>query len=66
MPHEVQKLAGHSSIEATMKYYVGIREAMIDKARKASSAALDSDFVARLLRAPNPGQKQERLPTISD
>ena len=41
MPHEVQRLAGHSSIETTMNYYVGIREAMIDRAREASSVALD-------------------------
>ncbi len=50
MPHEVQKLAGHSSIETTMKYYVGIRDEMIDRARKASSAALGDDSVANLLQ----------------
>ena len=50
MPHEIQRLAGHSSIETTMKYYVGFRETMIDRARMASSAALDGDSVANLLQ----------------
>ena len=50
MPHEIQRLAGHSSIETTMKYYVGFRETMIDRARLASSAALDGDSVANLLQ----------------
>lgn len=50
MPHEVQRLAGHSSIETTMKYYVGIRDEMIDRARKASSAALGDNSVANLLQ----------------
>jgi integrase len=50
MPHEIQRLAGHSSIETTMKYYVGFRETMIDRARQASSAALDGNSVANLLQ----------------
>ena len=52
MPHEVQRLAGHASIETTMKYYVGIRESMIDRARRASVAALGQDFIANSLQAP--------------
>ena len=46
MPHEVQRLAGHSSIETTMKYYVGIRESMIGRAKEASSAALGGNSIA--------------------
>lgn len=46
MPHEIQRLAGHSSIETTMKYYVGIRETMIGRARQASSTALNGDSIA--------------------
>ena len=52
MPHEVQRLAGHSSIETTMNYYVGIRESMIDRARLASNAALGTDFGTHLARTP--------------
>lgn len=50
MPHEIQRLAGHSSIETTMKYYVGIRESMISRARQASSAALSGDSIANSLQ----------------
>ena len=56
MPHEVQKLAGHSSIETTMKYYVGYRQGLIDRARDASQAALMPKTVTHLLRAPKNGQ----------
>jgi len=50
MPHEVQRLAGHSSIDTTMNYYVGTRESMIDRARQASSSVSDGNSVAHLLR----------------
>jgi len=53
MPHEVQRLAGHSSIDTTMKYYVGIRETMLARARQASSDALGEDFGTHLARTPN-------------
>lgn len=39
-PHEVMKLAGHSSIETTLKYYVATRRNLVDKARLASIANL--------------------------
>ena len=52
MPHEVRQLAGHASLETTMKYYVGIRQSMIDRAREASSTAMGQNFVAQLLHGP--------------
>ncbi len=59
MPHEVQKLAGHSSIETTMNYYVGIRDEMIGKARQASQTALGSDFVTVLSHQPQNHEKSD-------
>ncbi len=60
MPHEVQRLAGHASINTTMKYYVGIRESMLDRARKASVAALGQDSVANLLQVPKNGRNGKK------
>jgi hypothetical protein len=57
MPHEVQKLAGHSSIETTIKYYVGIRESMIDRARQASTSALTKNSIANSLQQAENHQK---------
>jgi len=37
-PHEVQKLAGHSSVETTLKYYAKVDHSAIDRARQASTA----------------------------
>ena len=34
--HEVRKMAGHSSIETTVKYYAKVDRAAIDRARAAS------------------------------
>jgi len=59
MPHEVQRLAGHSSIDTTMNYYVGIRESMIDRARQASSSVSDGNSVAHLLRTPQNTQNSK-------
>ena len=55
MPHEIQRLSGHASIDTTMKYYAGIREFMIDRARKASVAALGENSVADLLQTAQNG-----------
>ena len=39
-PHEVKVLAGHASIETTMRYYVATRRALIDRARAASQKVI--------------------------
>ena len=48
MPHEVMYLAGHSSIDTTLKYYVGIRRSMLEWACAASQRALGKDFGSHL------------------
>ena len=35
-PHEVQRMAGHSSVETTIRYYAKVDRAAIDRAREAS------------------------------
>jgi integrase len=39
-PHEVMVLAGHSEVKTTMMYYIGLNREFMDKARRASQAAL--------------------------
>jgi hypothetical protein len=63
MPHEVQKLAGHADIKTTMNYYVGIRESLIDRARGASSVALDEDSSALFVCAGKNGIKGKKKVT---
>jgi len=65
MPHEVQRLAGHSSIDTTMNYYVGIRESMIDRARQASSTALDDKKWCRLVQEPENGKNPKEAELAS-
>jgi len=53
---EVMKLAGHSNFSTTHRFYLRVRDDMIDRARKASTRAASSDL-ARIWHAP---------PSVSD
>ena len=46
LPYEVQKLAGHARIDTTMRYYVAVKDTIVDCARAASSAAMAGNSVA--------------------
>jgi integrase len=50
---EVMKLAGHSNFSTTHRFYLRVRDDMIDRARKASIRATNSDL-ARIWHAPPP------------
>ncbi|MEN6385694.1 MAG: site-specific integrase [Phycisphaerales bacterium] len=48
---DVMTMAGHSSFDTTRRFYLAVRNDLLDKARIASSKALASISVAHLLRA---------------
>jgi integrase len=48
---EVMKLAGHSNFSTTHRFYLRVRDDMIDRARKASIRAANGDL-ARIWHAP--------------
>jgi integrase len=50
---EVMKLAGHSNFSTTHRFYLRVRDDMIDRARKASIRATNGDL-ARVWHAPPP------------
>ena len=50
-PHEAMKLAGHSSLSTTLKYYVHVRRSIVNRARSSTAAFDAPDLVARRLRA---------------
>jgi integrase len=50
-PHEVMKLAGHSSLDTTLKYYVQTKRSMIERARVSTDSS-KSKTVANLLQMP--------------
>ena len=50
--YEVMILAGHASFETTRKFYMAVRKDIIERARKASTKALQGISVAHALRAP--------------
>jgi len=49
---EVMKMAGHASFETTRKFYLAVREDLLDWARTASSQALNGISVARFVARP--------------
>jgi integrase len=51
--HDVMNMAGHASFETTRKFYLAIRDDLLDQTRQASAHALESISVARLLLAPS-------------
>ena len=50
---DVMTMAGHASFETTRRFYLAVRSDLLDRARKASSAALKSLPIAKLLQVKN-------------
>lgn len=49
---DVMKLAGHSDFATTHKFYLAVRQDLVEKARTAATAAMSNDFGTHLARAP--------------
>lgn len=47
---DVMKMAGHANFETTRRFYLAVSSDLVDRARVASSKALDGIFVAKLLQ----------------
>jgi integrase len=64
--YEIMKLAGHADFKTTHKFYLRVRDDLIDRARQASSRALSRNL-ARAWRAPlSAPQKQEGPAIVND
>jgi len=56
---DVMTMAGHSSFETTRRFYLAIRNDLLDRARLASYKAMSGIFVANLLQMPfSPSNKK--------
>jgi integrase len=49
---EVMKLAGHSDFQTTHRFYLAIRRDLVDRARRASDAAMRAELGTNLAQAP--------------
>jgi integrase len=56
---EVMKLAGHANFSTTHRFYLRVRDDVIDRARKASIRATNTDL-ARIWHAPPSGSDTEK------
>ena len=52
-------LAGHSDFQTTHKFYLAVRDDLVQRARLASAAAMGQDFGTRLARVPISEQKEK-------
>ncbi len=59
-------MAGHSSFETTHRFYLAVRNDILDRARAASSQSLDAISVANLLQINPEDHNEESLPSVSD
>jgi hypothetical protein len=59
-------MAGHASFETARRFCLAVKKDLVDKARQASSRAMERIFVAHLLLAPSESPEREEPPTIND
>ena len=64
--YEVMKMAGHASFETTRRFYLAVREDLVDRARAASSQALERILIADCLHGPSGGLNSEGVSDVSD
>ena len=58
--YDVMRLAGHSDFETTRRFYLSVREDLVQRARTVSEASLNLNFGTRLARAPFSGTPKEK------
>ena len=56
---EVMILAGHASFDTTRKFYMAVRNDLIDKARVTSQAALREIAIAKPLQVPSGAENEK-------
>ncbi|HSV98692.1 MAG TPA: tyrosine-type recombinase/integrase [Sedimentisphaerales bacterium] len=64
--YEIMKLAGHADFKTTHRFYLRVRDDLLDRARQASGRALSRNL-ARAWRAPQFSPTQQKSPaTVND
>jgi integrase len=64
--YDIMNLAGHADFDTTRRFYLAVREDLLQRARKASALVMRKDFVANLLQHDSETQERRMLPSISD
>ncbi|MCU0917097.1 MAG: tyrosine-type recombinase/integrase [Planctomycetes bacterium] len=63
--YEIMRLAGHADFKTTHRFYLRVRDDLMDRARQASSRALSRNL-ARAWRAPLSSPQKQEGPTIAN
>jgi integrase len=50
--YDVMNLAGHADFETTRRFYLSVRQDLLERARNVSAKVMPTDFVANLLQTP--------------
>jgi len=63
--YDIMNLAGHADFDTTRRFYLAVREDLLQRARKASAQVMRKDFVANLLQHGSEAQGRKEPPSIS-
>jgi integrase len=63
--YDIMNLAGHADFDTTRRFYLAVREDLLQRARKASAQVMRKDFVAKLLQHHSEGQEKGLPPSLS-
>jgi len=62
---DVMTLAGHSDFNTTRRFYLAVREDLLDRTRAATVASMPFDFGTHLARTPSEGSNEKKLPSVN-
>lgn len=58
-------LAGRADFDTTRRFYLAVREGLLQRVRKASAQVMRKDFVAKLLQHDSEVPERKLPPSIS-
>jgi len=62
---DVMTLAGHSDFNTTRRFYLAVREDLLERTRRATASSMPLNFGARLARAPSKDAKVKKPSSLS-
>lgn len=63
--YDIMNLAGHADFDTTRRFYLAVREDLLQRARKASAQVMRKEFVAKLLQHDSEPPEKRVPPNIS-
>ncbi len=62
---DVMTLAGHSDFNTTRRFYLAVREDLLDRTMAATAASMPVGFGTHLARTCSEGENEKKLPSVN-